>query len=208
MVMGTHRSSCITMVRGNASQQPYNNGYGNAPQQPYNNGYGNAPQQSYNNGYGNAPQQPYNNSYSNAPQQPHYNAYNNAPRQNYAGGQQHSNSSYRGTATTASPSSAAAASCTTAAKAASFFTAKYKPANCSSRAGSSESCSYQKPEKSSRWRHFRESHSGGFMGDYHCVCAVFRCFLDWNLANASGNRRKSCEYLRMLWMLLMSVMCC
>ena len=87
----------------NASQQPYNNGYGNAPQQPYNNGYGNAPQQSYNNGYGNAPQQPYNNSYSNAPQQPHYNAYNNAPRQNYAGGQQHSNSSYRGTATTASP---------------------------------------------------------------------------------------------------------
>ena len=89
---------------GNASQQPYNNGYGNAPQQPYNNGYGNAPQQPYNNGYGNAPQQPYNNGYSNAPQQPHYNAYNNAPRQNYAGGQQHSNSSYRGTAaTTASP---------------------------------------------------------------------------------------------------------
>ena len=100
---------------GNASQQPYNNGYGNASQQSYNNGYSNAPQQSYNNGYGNAPQQPYNNSYgnapqqsynngySNAPQQPHYNAYNNAPRQNYAGGQQHSNSSYRGTATTASP---------------------------------------------------------------------------------------------------------
>ena len=89
---------------GNAPQQPYNNGYGNAPQQPYNNGYGNAPQQPYNNGYGNAPQQPYNNSYSNAPQQPHYNTYNNnAPRQNYAGGQQHSNSSYRGTATTASP---------------------------------------------------------------------------------------------------------
>ena len=89
---------------GNAPQQPYNNGYGNAPQQPYNNGYGNAPQQSYNNGYGNAPQQPYNNSYSNAPQQPHYNTYNNnAPRQNYAGGQQHSSSSYRGTATTASP---------------------------------------------------------------------------------------------------------
>ena len=89
---------------GNAQQQPYNNGYGNAPQQPYNNGYGNAPQQSYNNGYGNAPQQPYNKSYSNAPQQPHYNTYNNnAPRQNYAGGQQHSNSSYRGTATTASP---------------------------------------------------------------------------------------------------------
>ena len=89
---------------GNAQQQPYNNGYGNAPQQPYNNGYGNAPQQPYNNGYGNAPQQPYNNSYSNAPQQPHYNTYNNnAPRQNYAGGQQHSNSSYRGTATTASP---------------------------------------------------------------------------------------------------------
>ena len=87
---------------GNASQQPYNNGYGNAPQQPYNNGYGNAPQQPYNNGYGNALQQPYNNSYSNALQQPHYNAYN-APRQNYAGGQQHSNSSYRGTATTASP---------------------------------------------------------------------------------------------------------
>lgn len=89
---------------GNASQQPYNNGYGNAPQQPYNNGYGNAPQQPYNNGYGNAPQQPYNNSYSNAPQQPHYNTYNNnAPRQNYAGGQQHSGSSYRGTATAASP---------------------------------------------------------------------------------------------------------
>lgn len=89
---------------GNAPQQPYNNGYGNAPQQPYNNGYGNAPQQPYNNGYGNAPQQPYNNSYSNAPQQPHYNTYNNnAPRQNYAGGQQHSGSSYRGTATTASP---------------------------------------------------------------------------------------------------------
>ena len=89
---------------GNAQQQPYNNGYGNAPQQPYNNGYGNAPQQPYNNGYGNAPQQPYNNSYSNAPQQPHYNTYNNnAPRQNYAGGQQHSGSSYRGTATTASP---------------------------------------------------------------------------------------------------------
>ena len=100
---------------GNAPQQPYNNGYGNAPQQlynngygsasqqPYNNGYGNAPQQPYNNGYGNAPQQPYNNGYSNAPQQPHYNAYNNAPRQNYAGGQQHSGSSYRGTATTASP---------------------------------------------------------------------------------------------------------
>lgn len=89
---------------GNAQQQPYNNGYGNAPQQPYNNGYGNASQQPYNNGYGNAPQQPYNNSYSNAPQQPHYNTYNNnAPRQNYAGGQQHSNSSYRGTATTASP---------------------------------------------------------------------------------------------------------
>ena len=89
---------------GNAQQQPYNNGYGNAPQQPYNNGYGNASQQSYNNGYGNAPQQPYNNSYSNAPQQPHYNTYNNnAPRQNYAGGQQHSGSSYRGTATTASP---------------------------------------------------------------------------------------------------------
>ena len=89
---------------GNASQQPYNNGYGNASQQPYNNGYGNAPQQPYNNGYGNAPQQPYNNSYSNAPQQPHYNTYNNnAPRQNYAGGQQHSGSSYRGTATTASP---------------------------------------------------------------------------------------------------------
>ena len=88
----------------NAPQQPYNNGYGNAPQQPYNNGYGNAPQQPYNNGYGNAPQQPYNNGYSNAPQQPHYNAYNNnAPRQNYAGGQQHSGSSYRGTATTASP---------------------------------------------------------------------------------------------------------
>ena len=89
---------------GNAPQQPYNNGYGNAPQQPYNNGYGNAPQQPYNNGYGNAPQQPYNNSYSNAPQQPHYNTYNNnAPRQNYAGGQQHSGSSYRGTATAASP---------------------------------------------------------------------------------------------------------
>ena len=89
---------------GNAPQQPYNNGYGNAPQQPYNNGYGNAPQQPYNNGYGNAPQQPYNNSYSNAPQQPHYNTYNNnAPRQNYAGGQQHSGSSYWGTATTASP---------------------------------------------------------------------------------------------------------
>ena len=89
---------------GNAQQQPYNNGYGNASQQPYNNGYGNAPQQPYNNGYGNAPQQPYNNSYSNAPQQPHYNTYNNnAPRQNYAGGQQHSGSSYRGTATTASP---------------------------------------------------------------------------------------------------------
>ena len=89
---------------GNAPQQPYNNGYGNAPQQPYNNGYGNAPQQPYNNGYSNAPQQPYNNSYSNAPQQPHYNTYNNnAPRQNYAGGQQHSGSSYRGTATTASP---------------------------------------------------------------------------------------------------------
>ena len=89
---------------GNAPQQPYNNGYGNAPQQSYNNGYGNAPQQPYNNGYGNAPQQPYNNGYGNAPQQPHYNTYNNnAPRQNYAGGQQHSNSSYRGTATTASP---------------------------------------------------------------------------------------------------------
>ena len=89
---------------GNAPQQPYNNGYGNAPQQPYNNGYGNAPQQPYNNSYGNAPQQSYNNGYSNAPQQPHYNTYNNnAPRQNYAGGQQHSNSSYRGTATTASP---------------------------------------------------------------------------------------------------------
>ena len=89
---------------GNAPQQPYNNGYGNASQQPYNNGYGNAPQQPYNNGYGNAPQQPYNNSYSNAPQQPHYNTYNNnAPRQNYAGGQQHSGSSYRGTATAASP---------------------------------------------------------------------------------------------------------
>lgn len=88
---------------GNASQQSYNNGYSNAPQQPYNNGYGNAPQQPYNNSYGNAPQQSYNNGYSNAPQQPHYNAYNNAPRQNYAGGQQHSNSSYRGTATTASP---------------------------------------------------------------------------------------------------------
>lgn len=89
---------------GNAPQQPYNNGYGNAPQQLYNNGYSNAPQQPYNNGYSNAPQQPYNNSYSNAPQQPHYNTYNNnAPRQNYAGGQQHSGSSYRGTATTASP---------------------------------------------------------------------------------------------------------
>lgn len=89
---------------GNAPQQSYNNDYGNAPQQPYNNGYGNAPQQPYNNGYGNAPQQPYNNSYSNAPQQPHYNTYNNnATRQNYAGGQQHSGSSYRGTATTASP---------------------------------------------------------------------------------------------------------
>ena len=89
---------------GNAPQQPYNNGYGNAPQQSYNNGYGNAPQQPYNNGYGNAPQQPYNNGYGNAPQQPHYNTYNNnAPRQNYAGGQQHSGSSYRGTATTASP---------------------------------------------------------------------------------------------------------
>lgn len=89
---------------GNAPQQPYNNDYGNAPQQPYNNGYGNAPQQPYNNGYGNAPQQPYNNGYGNAPQQPHYNTYNNnAPRQNYAGGQQHSGSSYRGTATTASP---------------------------------------------------------------------------------------------------------
>lgn len=88
---------------GNVSQQPYNNGYGNAPQQPYNNGYGNAPQQPYNNSYGNAPQQSYNNGYSNAPQQPHYNAYNNAPRQNYAGGQQHSGSSYRGTATAASP---------------------------------------------------------------------------------------------------------
>ena len=88
---------------GNAPQQPYNNGYGNASQQPYNNGYGNAPQQPYNNGYGNAPQQPYNNGYGNAPQQPHYNAYNNAPRQNYAGGQQHSGSSYRGTATAASP---------------------------------------------------------------------------------------------------------
>ena len=89
---------------GNAPQQPYNNGYGNAPQQPYNNGYGNAPQQPYNNGYGNAPQQSYNNGYGNAPQQPHYNTYNNnAPRQNYAGGQQHSGSSYRGTATTASP---------------------------------------------------------------------------------------------------------
>lgn len=88
----------------NASQQPYNNGYGNAQQQPYNNGYGNAPQQPYNNDYGNAPQQPYNNGYGNAPQQPHYNTYNNnAPRQNYAGGQQHSGSSYRGTATTASP---------------------------------------------------------------------------------------------------------
>lgn len=89
---------------GNAPQQSYNNGYGNAPQQPYNNGYGNASQQPYNNGYGNAPQQPYNNGYGNAPQQPHYNTYNNnAPRQNYAGGQQHSGSSYRGTATTASP---------------------------------------------------------------------------------------------------------
>ena len=89
---------------GNAPQQPYNNGYGNAPQQPYNNGYGNTPQQPYNNGYGNAPQQSYNNGYSNAPQQPHYSTYNNnAPRQNYAGGQQHSGSSYRGTATTASP---------------------------------------------------------------------------------------------------------
>lgn len=89
---------------GNAPQQPYNNDYGNAPQQPYNNGYGNAPQQPYNNGYGNAPQQLYNNGYGNAPQQPHYNTYNNnAPRQNYAGGQQHSGSSYRGTATTASP---------------------------------------------------------------------------------------------------------
>ena len=88
---------------GNAPQQPYNNGYGNAPQQPYNNGYGNAPQQPYNNSYENAPQQSYNNGYSNAPQQPHYNAYNNAPQQNYAGGQQHSGSSYRGTATTASP---------------------------------------------------------------------------------------------------------
>ncbi len=89
---------------GNASQQPYNNGYGNASQQPYNNGYGNASQQPYNNGYGNAPQQSYNNGYGNAPQQPHYNTYNNnAPRQNYAGGQQHSGSSYRGTATTASP---------------------------------------------------------------------------------------------------------
>ena len=89
---------------GNAPQQPYNDGYGNASQQPYNNGYRNASQQPYNNGYGNAPQQPYNNSYSNAPQQPHYNTYNNnAPRQNYAGGQQHSGSSYRGTATAASP---------------------------------------------------------------------------------------------------------
>ena len=88
---------------GNAPQQPYNNGYGNASQQPYNNGYGNAPQQPYNNGYRNTPQQPYNNGYSNAPQQPHYNAYNNAPRQNYAGGQQHSSSSYRGTVTAASP---------------------------------------------------------------------------------------------------------
>ena len=88
---------------GNASQQPYNNGYGNASQQPYNNGYGNASQQPYNNGYGNTPQQPYNNGYGNTPQQPHYNAYNNAPRQNYAGGQQHSSSSYRGTATAASP---------------------------------------------------------------------------------------------------------
>ena len=82
---------------GNAPQQPYNNGYGNALQQPYNNGYGNVPQQPYNNGYGNAPQQSYNNSYGNAPQQPHYNTYNNTPRQNYAGGQQHSGSSYRGT---------------------------------------------------------------------------------------------------------------
>ena len=89
---------------GNASQQPYNNGYGNAPQQPYNDGYGNASQQPYNNGYRNASQQPYNNGYGNAPQQPHYNTYNNnAPRQNYAGGQQHSGSSYRGTATAASP---------------------------------------------------------------------------------------------------------
>lgn len=89
---------------GNAPQQPYNNGYGNAPQQLYNNGYGNTPQQPYNNGYGNAPQQSYNNGYSNASQQPHYSTYNNnAPRQNYAGGQQHSNSSYRGTATAASP---------------------------------------------------------------------------------------------------------
>ena len=89
---------------GNAPQQPYNNGYGNAPQQSYNNGYSNAPQQPYNNGYGNAPQQSYNNGYSNAPQQPHYSTYNNnAPRQNYAGGQQHSGSSYRGTATAASP---------------------------------------------------------------------------------------------------------
>ncbi len=88
---------------GNTPQQPYNNGYGNTPQQPYNNGYGNAPQQPYNNGYGNTSQQPYNNGYRNTPQQPHYNAYNNAPRQNYAGGQQHSGSSYRGTATTASP---------------------------------------------------------------------------------------------------------
>ena len=88
---------------GNASQQPYNNCYGNASQQPYNNGYGNASQQPYNNGYGNTPQQPYNNGYGNTPQQPHYNAYNNAPRQNYAGGQQHSSSSYRGTATAASP---------------------------------------------------------------------------------------------------------
>lgn len=89
---------------GSTLQQPYNNGYGNAPQQPYNNGYGNTPQQPYNNGYGNAPQQSYNNGYSNAPQQPHYSTYNNnAPRQNYAGGQQHSGSSYRGTATAASP---------------------------------------------------------------------------------------------------------
>ena len=100
----SYREQPYNSSYGNASQQPYNNGYGNAPQQPYNNGYGNAPQQPYNNGYGNAPQQPYNNSYSNAPQQPHYNTYNNnAPRQNYAGGQQHSGSSYRGTATTASP---------------------------------------------------------------------------------------------------------
>ena len=73
-------------------------------EQTYNSSYSNASQQPYNNGYGNAPQQPYNNSYRNAPQQPHYNTYNNnAPRQNYAGGQQHSGSSYRGTATTASP---------------------------------------------------------------------------------------------------------